>query len=410
MNCTADHNKGASAISWGLVNRLTRSELVERVTLVAKETIDGESDYRHTRERFGDTVSLEASPLVVRQRGSKAYSLRNAAPLLGPTLGTYLPAYRRSLARRDRAAEAIATSDVIFSRGGPFFSASGPYHVGLRLAWPFLYARQGGVPYAIVSEGVGPFDNRWARGFHKWLFEGASLITVRDELSRERLAALGLPPARIQAMLDNAFWVAPSRTTRVDEILSSRRLVPGRFLAVTVRIWGTTASTYLPELARAIDKLVPAMFDDVVLVPNTFRPENPGSHDRGSTRTLYELIAHNPRAHLVDVDLTPEELAALYGLSGVTLGTRLHSVILALVGGAPVVAVSYLPKTNGVMSGLDLGEFVMGIHDFRHERAVELVRRAAVEQRHTSQLLDRRRRDSDEQLQRFLASVALTAR
>ncbi len=299
----------------------------------------------------------------------------------------------------------IATSDVIFSRGGPFFSAVGPHHVGLRLAWPFLYARQARVPYAIVSEGVGPFENRWARSFHKWLFEGASLLTVRDELSRDRITALGVPRARVETMLDNAFWLEPRRTARVEEILASRRLVPGRFLAVTVRIWGNTAATYLPELARAIDKLVPAVFDDVVLVPNTYRPDEPRSHDRGSTRTLYELVADKRRAHLLDLDLTPEELASLYGLSGVTLGTRLHSVILGIVGGAPVVAVSYLPKTNGVMAGLGLGEFVMGIDDFNHEAAVELVRRAVVEQAHVPKVLGDRRRESDEQLSRFLSTV-----
>ena len=85
-----------------------------------------------------------------------------------------------------------------------------------------------------------------------------------------------------------------------------------------------------------------------------------------------------------------------------TLGTRLHSVILALVGGAPVVAVSYLPKTHGVMSTLGLDGFVLDMSDYRHDEAVGLVRRATTEQGHVADLLARLRARSDEHLGAFL--------
>lgn len=405
VNCTPDHNKGASAISWGIVNRLVTSDAVGRVTLVAKETIRHESDFRHTIERFGNDVRLVASPLTARQHSRGEYSLRNAFPMLVPTAGLSLPSYRRMLMRREEAVAAIATSDVVFSRGGPFFSAFGRHHVGVRLNWPFLFARQEGIPYAIVGEGVGPFENRWARSFYRWLFEGAALVAVRDELSRERLRAIGICDCQIQTMLDNAFWIEPKRTSRVEEIVETLRLTHGGFLAVTIREWRDTESAYAPELVKTIDSLVPSVFDHAVLIPNAYRPDKPQNPDRAVTRRLHERLKGNPGVHLVDIDLTPEELACLYGMSAVTLGTRLHSVILALVGGAPVVSVSYLPKANGVMAALDLDEFVLGIDDFRHERAIELVKRAAHAQAHVPELLGRLRDQSDRQLNRFLMKV-----
>jgi polysaccharide pyruvyl transferase WcaK-like protein len=406
VNCTPDDNKGASAITWGLVNRLAGSGVVGDVTLVSKTQSTSESDYRHTREKFGEDVRLLPSPLPSRQRKRGEYSLRNAAPLLGSTIGIHLRSYRRSLARRERAAEAISTSDVVFNRGGPFFSVrSGLLHVGLRLSWPLLLARREGVPYALVGEGIGPFANRWAKEFHRWLFEGAALIAVREELSRERLREIGVPGARIKTMLDNAFWVEPTMSSRLEEILQTLRLEEGRFLAVTVRSWPGAESRYLPGLAKTIDTLVPAFIDQAVLVTNTYNPGKPQSDDRGLTRRLQQLLGHNQRVHFVDEDLTPEELASFYGLSSVTFGTRLHSVILALVGGAPVVAVSYRPKTNGVMSGLKLDEFVLDINDYQHERGAELVRRAVTEQGHIPDLLARLRRQSDEELECFLVSL-----
>lgn len=405
VNCSSDDNKGASAISWGLVNRLRRSGLVGHVTLVTKTGPPDDTRYRHTLERFGNDVPLLPSPLPTRgPQGGR--SIRNVAPLVGPTIGAYWAAYRRSLAQREPAAAAISKSDIVFNRGGPFFSVpGGHFHVGIRLAWPFIFAKQEGVPYALVGEGVGPFANMWAKKFHRWLFEGAALIGVREELSRQRLGEIGVPDAQIHTMLDNAFWIEPRASSRVERIIESLRLVENRFLAVTVRAWPGAESEYLPELAKTIDALVPAFLDQAVLVTNVYIPGKPQVGDRRLTRLLQDLLRHNERVHLVDEDLTPEELAAFYGLSAVTLGTRLHSTILALVGGAPVVPISYLPKTNGVMSLLRLDQFVLDMGEYRHEEGVELVRRAVTEQSHVRDLLTRLRMQGDEQLDAFLRGL-----
>ena len=402
VNCTSDHNKGASAISWGLVQRLVTSPSVDAVTLVSKTAAAGHPEFRHTVERFAGDVPLLASPMP----GRREHAFRNAASLLGPAVGLRSADYRRGLVLRDPAAHAIATSDVVFNRGGPFFSVpKGRFHIGVRLSWPLLFAEAEGIPYALVGEGVGPFANRWAERFHRRVFEGAALVRVRDELSRRRLVSIGVPEDRIELTLDNAFWIEPDASARVQRVMQTNGLADEGFIAVTVRRW-PGADAYLPELAKTIDDLVPSFVDRAVLVSNTYTPGKPEADDRNLTRDLGELLAHNPGVVVLDEDLTPEELASLYGRAAVTLGTRLHSVILALVGGRPAVAVSYLPKTEGVMSLLGLGEYVLDMHGFRHERAAELVRQAAVQQGHVPALIDRRREEDSAGLEAFLAGLA----
>jgi hypothetical protein len=159
VNCTPDHNKGASAISWGLVNRLTRTGLVDDIALISTTRSLTTIDYRHTRERFRD-VPLFPSPLPSRNPGRGEYSLRNTWAILRSTIGIHWRSYRRALARRENAVERILASDIVLNRGGPFFSVpTGSLHVGVGLSWPLILARRAGVPYALVGEEIRPFAN-----------------------------------------------------------------------------------------------------------------------------------------------------------------------------------------------------------------------------------------------------------
>ncbi|HWC32605.1 MAG TPA: hypothetical protein VG709_05695, partial [Actinomycetota bacterium] len=78
-------------------------------------------------------------------------------------------------------------------------------------------------------------------------------------------------------------------------------------------------------------------------------------------------------------------------------------VILALVGGAPVVAARYLPKTGGVMAGVGLERFVVEMNGYRHEQGVDLVKSAPTEQRTVPEKLARLRAQQDEELRTFLS-------
>jgi colanic acid/amylovoran biosynthesis protein len=97
------------------------------------------------------------------------------------------------------------------------------------------------------------------------------------------------------------------------------------------------------------------------------------AHCRGPTATEDDRI---PTAQLarelrgeavcsVEDDLSARELAAFYSHGELTIGTRLHSVILSLVAGTPAFAVSYFgPKTQGVMQMLGMDQYWVNLADF----------------------------------------------
>lgn len=79
-------------------------------------------------------------------------------------------------------------------------------------------------------------------------------------------------------------------------------------------------------------------------------------------------------------DLWPDEFSYLYGRCRALLGTRLHSCILAACAGCPIVAIRYQGfKTEGVMKGLGLEDYVPDINDVKEEPLLESVRQVLLQ-------------------------------
>ena len=70
------------------------------------------------------------------------------------------------------------------------------------------------------------------------------------------------------------------------------------------------------------------------------------------------------RTFLVIDDLSPNQLAELYGAAKLVIATRFHAVVLAITGGTPVIAIPYFGvKTQGSLSDLGLSEYVIELAD-----------------------------------------------
>ena len=418
VNCAPDHNKGIAAIVWGLINRLRASGQVGEIVVLSSERSPAPGDHRFVAAAFPDVRILPSpverlpDPRLSRAGEPKvllaAGELVRAGRVTGKTLGVLLPPVRERVQRSDEAARALAGSDLVLTRGGAFIAAAGPPpNPTLQLAyWPLLFARQQGVAYGISGEGIGPLESRWARWMTRAVLRDAALVGVRDELSRQILIGAGLRPDAVVTMLDNAFWVEPGGKEKVEAVLAREGLAGSRFLAVTCRPW-KRSQRYLGELAAAIDRtLEDGTFDRVVLVPNALHPEGLDPDDRAETGTLLGLLERRDRAVVVDDDLGPDELVSFYGAATLVVGTRLHSTILALVGGTPVVAVSYQPKAQGVFGLVGLGDFVIPIGSLERERTVGVMRRAIEEQHQVSARIADLSRDGDLILEATLRRVA----
>jgi colanic acid/amylovoran biosynthesis protein len=83
--------------------------------------------------------------------------------------------------------------------------------------------------------------------------------------------------------------------------------------------------------------------------------------DRQVNARLFARAAQPDRVLVIAEALPPDVLQAAYGQMDYFIGTRMHSVILALNAGVPALAIGYLHKTRGVLDELGLSDYCYDI-------------------------------------------------
>ncbi|HWQ14012.1 MAG TPA: polysaccharide pyruvyl transferase family protein, partial [Roseiflexaceae bacterium] len=121
----------------------------------------------------------------------------------------------------------------------------------------------------------------------------------------------------------------------------------------------TAQERYEQALAEAIDAIA-ARGGAVVLFAQCCGP-SAVEDDRPVARRIYAMLRCKERVLLLDRPLPPRLLQAAYGQMDSFIGTRMHSVILALNAGVPALAVGYLHKTAGMLAALGLAHRALDI-------------------------------------------------
>ncbi len=223
--------------------------------------------------------------------------------------------------------------------------------VDLYVRWPLyplLYswlARSVGTPVMFYAVGVGPIRTARGRRYFRWAVQRSQGITVRDRYSYDQARQLlHVPPPRLVQAADPAFALEPVRPASPD----ARRRPRIGISTVAIYhpdIWPqpdpVRYQTYVQRMAALVAQIAHRHQAQVVLF---------------STNCPQDLItaedirrAAQPMLQRGTVDVfSPCSLDALftelYPTLDLVLGTRLHSLILALIHDIPVVALAYQEK------------------------------------------------------------------
>jgi colanic acid/amylovoran biosynthesis protein len=226
----------------------------------------------------------------------------------------------------------------------------------------------------------------------------------------ERCLDLGVPKSKLHRSPDLAFTFALKTklpvTPRLANILI--RMGAEQPIGVSVREHVFPASAnprraqadYIKTVARALRDFQQAHGARIVIIPQTLEDLPTGA------RLAHELSALDcPCINLID-DFTTDELAAIYDRLGLLVGTRMHANILAMCTGTPVVAISYDPKTDGILASMGLEEWVVAIEAIDDGRLLSLMER---QWRDRCQLGDLARSRALAQAQKTIADPSATS-
>lgn len=280
-------------------------------------------------QNFGDVLLQE----MLAARLTESFGTKPVVPMVG----------RRG---RVRWLGQFKNSDYCIWGGGGYFSDTGSYRHDIghlsKYVLPAATMQSAGVPYSLLCPGAGPLDTWLGRNAARYICNGARLIIVRDEESRELIASTGIAPDRIQVAADFVLSLQPSSipasaTQRATELLGPAS--PGtRWVGV-----------HLESMYRSNEKECTAAIESLVEACRN-RPEVRlafiSDHSLTAHTHFQRFIAGEGERHRSiprqDIWTT---LALLKRLNGGVITSKLHVGIAGYSVGVPVFSLWTHPKT-----------------------------------------------------------------
>jgi colanic acid/amylovoran biosynthesis protein len=274
-------------------------------------------------------------------------------------------------------------SDLIVVSGGAVLSTSwtaqslrphriAEYHAALELGKPLVF----------YAASYGPFEDQDdLPDLLKAVMERSAAVICRDanalKIVEERI---GVKTANVHKTIDEAILLQP-RTL-------SRNYVPEKSLPVRVGLvahkwhWSghedrkAKQAEFESRIAHVCREILSEYDTDMVFI--TSHPEVPKAMfvEVDVPRRIKELLPDElkPRVHVVTEFIHPQEFAGLMGQCDLVLSSRMHGGVLSLAGGAPLLALSYEPKTRGFLEQIGLEDWMLSMGESSAEEILKKAR------------------------------------
>lgn len=285
----------------------------------------------------------------------------------------------------------VAAADLVIVGGGGLFHDYWPIaadavltsnHSGLSyFSGAALMASFYRRPVMLYAAGVGPLFTDLGKTVTRVACDVAAAITVRDFGSKQALESIGVPADQVIVTADPAFALP----IRKDEDLAGfvdEQKTRGLVISVAPRSWniGIDQSAWERELAAGLDLFLRDRAGTVLFVPFQRIPR-PGADDAEVASRIHSLMQFQDRASILTRQLAPQQIQTVIAASDLVVGMRLHSTILAMAAGLPVVGLSYDPKVQQNMERAGLADFTIPINSLRAAGLADTMSRALAENR-----------------------------
>lgn len=230
---------------------------------------------------------------------------------------------------------ALRASDLFIWGGGSLMqdatSWRSPFYYGGLMA----LAQQQGLKTIAWSQGIGPLQRSLTRNLARRVLQGCSAASVRDRASSQLLERWQIP----HLLAPDPVWGLEAKP------LEGCWEIPTPRIALNLRSHPQLTPQRLQCLAAALCKLQKATQTSVALIP--FQ----ASQDLDLARAIARQL---PGSHQILMLEDPRELKGAFHSVEMTIGMRLHSLIMAASQGCRCFALSYDPKVTQLMAALDL--------------------------------------------------------
>lgn len=292
------------------------------------------------------------------------------------------PLYILTPAKLRATIQSYLNTNLAVSTPGGFLYSSGSGLVLAITIYTMALVWLAGKPLYIFPQSFGPLAHWWEGWLLCWILRKARVVMVREPVSMELLEKYHLRHLHVHLLPDIAFAFSGVSPPVAENWLHEHGIDPTSerpLLGLTVINWSaqnsnfSRQSEYETACAGAIRHFVSHIGGRAILFPQVTGPAVDSDDRIPAERINAKLTDIADSILLIEEQLPPGLIKALYGQMDVVIGTRMHSIIFALSEGVPVIAIGYMHKTQGVAAMLGLDQWVLDIRKINQEALVEML-------------------------------------
>lgn len=231
--------------------------------------------------------------------------------------------------------KAFKTSDLFIWGGGSLMQDVTSWTSPIYYAALMALAQQKGLKTIAWAQGIGPLQRPFTRWLTHQVLSGCTAVSVRDRASAKLVSKWQINPL----IAPDPVWALTGKPILglVD--------IPSPRVAVNLRKHPQLTPQRLKILTKALIDFQKATNVCLLLVP--FQ----ASQDLS---IAYSLASQLPGSHQIIYLEDPRELKGLFREVEMTIGMRLHSLIMAVAEESRCFALSYDPKVSRLMEEINL--------------------------------------------------------
>ncbi len=241
----------------------------------------------------------------------------------------------------------LPRTKLFISGGGGLFQDTDSLKSIVYYGGLITLARLFGSKILIYAQGLGPLKRSISRNLTKQFLQLADNISVRDDNSYGQLEEWGLKAKSIKTA--DPVWTLERSTPPqpVQELLSkyssSARPTPS-LIGISLRSGAGFTSAHLQKLVETLEATLDSSATLVMLPLQD-------QQDRQILQSFVDLWQSKNRTVWLPLsqDLLPSQWLSLLASLDMVIGMRLHSLIMSLASGKPVIGISYDPKVEVVL-------------------------------------------------------------
>jgi polysaccharide pyruvyl transferase WcaK-like protein len=220
-----------------------------------------------------------------------------------------------------------------------------------------------------LSVGAGPIHHQVSRRFVKAALSCADYRSYRDQFSKDYLKSIGFNSERDSVYPDLAYSFPLAMMPPANHDLASHGTVIGVGLLTSMLQRDETAyRDYIEKLGTFVSWLVEKKYTVRLLIGDVAHDQR-ARHD---LRTIIEKrgISHENGGIIDEPAASVDEVISQLAATDLVIASRFHNILLALMLGKPVLAISYHEKVDALMEEVGLAAFRQDIESIDVEKLI----------------------------------------